>query len=116
MSRSELNSGFTVKRTYVKRVGSKKKPPKNNKVIVKHVGCKACSGSDVARSRGKGIDKIINTILPLATFRCLGCYERFWSIDTFFGNKLRVLLWLLALIALVLLNSNLIKWFGSVSF
>ncbi len=75
-----------------------------NKVVVTHVGCKACFGSEVARSRAKGVGKVINLILPLAAFRCLGCYNRFWSVDTFFGNKIRVLLWLVALIAVVAFN------------
>jgi len=109
---SKLNSGLDVNQADIGNI--ERKRAVKNKVVVTHIDCKSCSGSEVTRSRTKGIDKIVNLILPTATFRCLGCYDRFWSIDTLFGNKLRLLLWLTALIAFVLMKTNFIDYLGIV--
>jgi hypothetical protein len=40
--------------------------------------CTRCNSVVVRRSRYRGLDRAIVTLLPIAPFRCLDCSSRFW--------------------------------------
>lgn len=42
--------------------------------------CPRCSSEVVRRSRYRGLDRAIVTLLPIVPFRCLDCTRRFWVL------------------------------------
>ena len=64
---------------------------------VKNTRCPSCVKSDVVVSKSRGFfDAALKVVVPTESFRCLGCYKRFYSYGSFIGNKARLVFWLAA--------------------
>lgn len=48
-------------------------------IVPVSLACPRCRGSDVSRSRTRGFIERLARFLGLRAFRCMTCYERFFS-------------------------------------
>ena len=49
------------------------------------ISCKHCSNSRIEKSRPKELEKPLVFFLVLDTYRCFGCYKRFWKPGRLFA-------------------------------
>ena len=55
--------------------------------------CRRCNSHDVVTSRHRGIEGWIVSVLPLNVYRCVECYNRFWSVESLFASSKRAWFW-----------------------
>ena len=66
--------------------------------------CRRCDSRNIVSSKYRGIERSVVSIFPANVYRCVDCYNRFWSYESLFLYKRRAIFWLSVLIFAVIIT------------